>query len=231
MGFGLAAVHSADDGLLDLSATAAIAAMRSGQLRAEGYARALLDRAAVLGVVNAFISLDPDQVLAAARECDRVRRSGRPCGVMHGLPIPAKDSLDTATLPTSNGTRALRGFRPKRDAAVLAPLLAAGAFVMGKTNMEELSAGWWSNNHEFGAVRNPYDLQHSPGGSSGGSAAVVAARIAPMAVGETPSDRSVCRPACAGSPGCVRPSAAIRERACWASRSTSWINPHPWHGR
>jgi indoleacetamide hydrolase len=67
---------------------------------------------------------------------------------------------------------------------VLTPLLARGAFVMGKTNLEELSVGWTSNNSEFGAVRNPYGLQHSPGGSSGGSAAVVAARIAPLSVGE-----------------------------------------------
>ena len=92
--------------------------------------------------------------------------------------------MDTTTLPTSNGTRALKGFRPKQDAAVLTLLLAQGAIVMGKTNLEELSVGWSSNNGEFGAVRNPYALQHSPGGSSGGSAAVVAARIAPLAVGE-----------------------------------------------
>jgi indoleacetamide hydrolase len=106
------------------------------------------------------------------------------CAALHGLPIPVKDSLDTTTLPTSNGTRALKGFRPKQDAAVLTLLLAQGAIVMGKTNLEELSVGWSSNNGEFGAVRNPYALQHSPGGSSGGSAAVVAARIAPLAVGE-----------------------------------------------
>lgn len=179
-----AAPSAGDAALLDLPATAVVAGMRSGAIAAERYARALLDRAAALGALNVFISLDPDQVLAAARACDRVRRSGRRCGALHGLPIPVKDSLDTAMLPTSNGTRALKGFRPKNDAAVLVPLLAEGAIVMGKTNLEELSTGWWSNNHEFGAVRNPYALQHSPGGSSGGSAAAVAARIAPLAVGE-----------------------------------------------
>ncbi len=173
-----------DAALPDISAAAAVSAMRSGELTAERYARALLDRAERLSALNAFISLDPHQVLAAARECDRVRRSGGLCGALHGLPIPVKDSLDTAALPTTNGTSALKGFRPKHDAAVLTPLLARGAIVMGKTNLEELSVGWTSNNSEFGAVRNPYGLQHSPGGSSGGSAAVVAARIAPLSVGE-----------------------------------------------
>jgi mandelamide amidase len=75
-------------------------------------------------------------------------------------------------------------FSPQQDAAVLTPLLARGAIVMGKTNLEELSVGWSSNNGEFGAVLNPYAMQHSPGGSSGGSAVVVAARIAPVSVGE-----------------------------------------------
>jgi indoleacetamide hydrolase len=173
-----------DAALPDLSATAAVAAMRGGELSAESYARSLLDRAERLDALQAFITLDPDQVLAAARECDRTRRSGRLRGALHGLPIPVKDSVDTATLPTSNGTRALRGFRPKHDAAILTPLLAQGAIVMGKTNLEELSVGWSSNNAEFGAVRNPYAQQHSPGGSSGGSAAAVAARIAPLSVAE-----------------------------------------------
>jgi Asp-tRNA(Asn)/Glu-tRNA(Gln) amidotransferase A subunit family amidase len=179
------AVVTMDDALLpDLSASVAVTAMGDGVLTAQRYALSLLDRAERMGALNAFITLNPDQVLAAAQERDRQRASGRRCGVLHGLPIPVKDSLNTAALPTSNGTRALKGFRPQQDAVVLTPLMARGAIVMGKTNLEELSVGWSSNNHEFGAVRNPYELQHSPGGSSGGSAAAVAARIAPLSVGE-----------------------------------------------
>ena len=104
--------------------------------------------------------------------------------MLHGLPIPVKDSVNTRALPTSNGTRALREFKAKDDATVLKPLLAQGAILMGKTNLQELSYGWTSNNENFGPVRNPYDPQHVPGGSSGGSAAAVAGRMAPLAVAE-----------------------------------------------
>src|SRR6185312_7305309 len=77
-----------------------------------------------------------------------------------------------------------RNFQPKMDAAVVRPLLAQGAIVMGKTNLHELSCGWTSNNATFGPVLNPYDRTRTPGGSSGGSGAAVAARIAPLAIGE-----------------------------------------------
>ena len=123
-------------------------------------------------------------VLEAARSADRKRASGVPLGALHGLPIPVKDSINTKTLPTSNGTRALKDFRPKEDAAILKPLFAQGAILMGKTNIHELSYGHTTNNYAFGPTRNPYDTSRVPGGSSGGSAAAVAARMAPLAVAE-----------------------------------------------
>jgi indoleacetamide hydrolase len=169
---------------IDLTAVEAVAALRSGELRAEEYADALLARAERLSDLNAFITLRPDEVRRAAREADRRRASGHALGRLHGLPIAVKDSLDTRSLPTSNGTRALRGFRPKHDAGVLEPLLAEGAIIMGKTNLHELSCGWTSNNAAFGPVLNPYDRTRTPGGSSGGSGAAVAARMAPLAIGE-----------------------------------------------
>jgi Asp-tRNA(Asn)/Glu-tRNA(Gln) amidotransferase A subunit family amidase len=122
--------------------------------------------------------------LEAARAADKARAAGATLGMLHGLPIPVKDSVNTKDLPTSNGTRALRDFKAKDDAAVLKPLFAQGAILMGKTNLHELSYGWTSNNATFGPVRNPYDPEHVPGGSSGGSAAAVAARIAPLAIAE-----------------------------------------------
>jgi indoleacetamide hydrolase len=91
--------------------------------------------------------------------------------------------VNTKALPTSNGTRALRTFRPRQNAAILELLLAQGAVVMGKTNLHEWSMGWTSDN-AFGAVHNPYDSTRVPGGSSGGSAAAVAARMAPLAIAE-----------------------------------------------
>lgn len=168
----------------DLSATDAINAMKNGDIKAEDYARALLDRATRFESLNAFRVLQRDTVLEAARAADKTRAAGGRLGRLHGLPIPVKDSVNTDAYPTSNGTAALRDFRPKANASVLKPLLAAGAVVMGKTNLHELSLGWTSNNATFGAVHNPYDPARIPGGSSGGSAAAVAARMAPLAIAE-----------------------------------------------
>ncbi len=171
-------------GLTDLTAVAAVTAMRNGDLKAEDYARALLDRAQHLESLNAFRTLDKEMLLEAARAADKVRASGDALGTLHGLPIPVKDSINSKALPTSNGTRALRDFRPRDDAGVLKSLLAQGGILMGKTNIHELSYGWTSNNELFGPVHNPYDSTRVAGGSSGGSGAAVAARMAPLAVAE-----------------------------------------------
>jgi Asp-tRNA(Asn)/Glu-tRNA(Gln) amidotransferase A subunit family amidase len=169
---------------LDLSAVDAVDAMRTGALTAERYAGALLERCARLKALNAFITLEPSLVLEQAREADRRRASGAPLGPLHGLPIPVKDSLNTAQYATSGGTPALRGFRPPADAPLVATLRSAGAIVLGKTNLHELSYGWTSNNLAFGAVHNPYDPTRIPGGSSGGTAAAIAAHMAPLGVAE-----------------------------------------------
>jgi Asp-tRNA(Asn)/Glu-tRNA(Gln) amidotransferase A subunit family amidase len=170
--------------LTELSASDAVDAMRNGELKAEHYAKALLNRAKSLQGLNAFRTLKPDNVLEQARSADTLRARGSKLGLLHGLPIPVKDSVNTRALATSNGTRALRDFMPGQDAAVVQRLLQQGAIVMGKTNLQELSYGWTSSNDTFGAVRSPYNQGHIPGGSSGGSAAAVAARIAPLAVAE-----------------------------------------------
>jgi indoleacetamide hydrolase len=170
--------------MIELSATAAVEAMRSGAMKAENYALALLDRAEELDSLNAFRILNREMVLEAARAADKARASGAKLGILHGLPIPVKDSVNTKALPTSQGTRSLRDFQPNNDAALLERLFAQGAILMGKTNLHELSYGWTSNNGHFGPVRNPYHRDRIPGGSSGGSGAAVAARIAPLAIGE-----------------------------------------------
>lgn len=171
------------DPLTELTASAAVEALRSGAMSAETYASALLVEAEAADDLNAFISIDPEAVIAAARRADRARAGGGPLGALHGLPIAVKDSFDTADLPTTNGTAALRIVRPATDAAVVARAVDAGAMVFGKTNLTELSFGWTSNNGTFGAVRNPYDHDRVPGGSSGGSAAVVSARVVPLSLG------------------------------------------------
>jgi mandelamide amidase len=175
---------SDSESLLELTATGAVRAMTEGDVTAEAYATALLARAESRKDLNAFITLDPARVLESARAADRLRASDAALGPLHGLPIPIKDSVNTRDLPTTGGTPALRNFRPKEDAPVVRSLLGAGAILMGKTNLHELSWGWTSNNLAFGAVRNPYDPSRIPGGSSGGTAAAVAARMAPLGVAE-----------------------------------------------
>lgn len=170
--------------LSSLGAVAAAGAMRRGEITAEGYATALLARCSASAALNAFISIQPDAVLEAARAADRARATGAILGAMHGIPIPLKDSINSADLPTTSGTAALRNFRPAANAPVLQALLSAGAILLGKTNLHELGLGVTSNNTAFGPCRNPYDPSRSPGGSSGGSAIAVSTRMTPLAVGE-----------------------------------------------
>ncbi len=170
--------------LTELTAVEAVAAMQKGEIRAETYAQALLQRAQALGHLNAFRSMDRDRVLETANAADKKRQSGAALGALHGLPMPVKDSLNTKDLPTTNGTRALRSFQPKDDAPILECLFRQGAILMGKTNLHEISFGWTSNNLAFGPVKNPYDANRISGGSSGGSATAVAGRMAPLAVAE-----------------------------------------------
>jgi len=170
--------------LLELSAVQAVRSMAAGEMSAERYAQALLARCAEQKVLNAFITLEPDRVLEDARAADRRRAAGAALGALHGLPIPVKDSLNTRDYPTTAGTPALRRFRPQQNAPLVEALVNAGAIVLGKTNLHELSYGWTSNNLAFGAVRNPYDPARIPGGSSGGTAAAVASRMAPLGVAE-----------------------------------------------
>jgi indoleacetamide hydrolase len=171
-------------GLLDLPGAVATALMRRGEFTAEEYAAALLARCEAGRHLNAFISLVPDQVREAARAADRRRAGGRWLGPLHGLPLPIKDSINTEDYPTTSGTPALRAFRPKEDAPVVRALREAGAIVLGKTNLSELSLGWSSTNVTFGPVKNPYDPARIPGGSSGGTAVAVAAGLAPLGVAE-----------------------------------------------
>jgi mandelamide amidase len=173
-----------DTDLCNLSAVEAVAHMSRGALTSERYAQALLARCQSAHALNAFITLEPARVLEAARARDHERLAGAKPGPLFGLPIPVKDSVNTRDYPTTGGTPALRHFRPREDAPVVAALRGAGALILGKTNLHELSYGWTSNNQAFGAVRNPYDQSRIPGGSSGGTAAAVAARLAPLGIAE-----------------------------------------------
>jgi mandelamide amidase len=158
--------------------------MRQGDITSEAYSNALLGRCEALQVLNSFISSDKNQVLEMARAADELRSAGLSLGLLHGLPIAVKDSINTKDLPTTAGTPALIDFRPKEDAPVADILFRQGAILMGKTNLHELSYGWTSNNGAFGPVRNPYDTSRIAGGSTGGTAAAVAARIVSSGLAE-----------------------------------------------
>lgn len=168
-----------------LTASQAVAAIAAGQLSAAAYVTTLLTRARELADLNTLISLNADAALVAAQEIDAARAAGRPLPPLAGLPIVVKDNINTRDLPTSAGTPALQHFRPNANAATLQLLLDAGAIIIGKANMHELAFGMTSTNFSAfaGAVKNPYNPAFIPGGSSGGTAAAIAARIVPAGLG------------------------------------------------
>jgi len=169
--------------LYDLTATQALSGLKNGQFSALDYAGELLKRANDHADLNAFSYLDEDLILADAKASDDIRRSSERAGILCGLPIAIKDNINVAHQPTSAGTPGLRNHRPTGDAPVVAALRNAGAIPFGRTNMHELAYGLTSNNAYFGPVRNPFNREMIVGGSSGGSAAAVAARIVPVAMG------------------------------------------------
>jgi mandelamide amidase len=168
--------------LVELTATEAVLLLRSGDLSAERYAQALIEQCRKHRALNAFVWQDEQRVLEAAQAADKSRAAGR-SEPLQGLPILLKANIGTANAPTSAGTPALKNYRPKVDAPVAAKLLSAGAIMLGKTNMHELAYGVTSNNGAFGAVHNPYNPAMIPGGSSGGNAAAIAARMCAAGIG------------------------------------------------
>jgi aspartyl-tRNA(Asn)/glutamyl-tRNA(Gln) amidotransferase subunit A len=130
-----------------------------------------------------FITVTAHQAMEQARLADAELAAGKDRGPLQGIPIAVKDLFLTAGVRTTGGSRIYEDFVPDRDAAVVERLQAAGAVMLGKLNMHEMAYGITSANPHFGPVRNPWNPQHSPGGSSGGSGAAVAARIAFLAMG------------------------------------------------
>ena len=144
--------------------------------------------------LNAFITVRAEQARADAKKADEEIAAGRYRGPLHGVPISIKDLFETAGVRTTGGSKILAEWIPSTDSAIVERLLAAGAIIIGKTNLDEFGHGGTSTLSHFGPVHNPWNIERIAGGSSGGSAAAVAAGVGPLSYG-TETGSSVRRPA------------------------------------
>ena len=186
--------------LTDLTLSETLNGLRSGQFSSQELTRAFLERIARLDErLHAFLTLAADQALRQARLADNAWQTWRsdpsePHKPLLGIPLAVKDVLCVADLPCTCGSRILENFIPAYHASAVQRLLQAGAVILGKTNCDEFAMGSSTENSAYGPTHNPWDLERVPGGSSGGSAAAVAACLTPLALG-TDTGGSVRQPA------------------------------------
>jgi len=171
--------------LCSLDATVLAGLLQSGAVSAENVMSAFLERIHQFNPrVNAICTLiDEDQAMAMARDADKRRSSGQPLGPLHGVPMACKDLVAVKGMRTTFGSRAMANNVPDYDHLVAERLRSAGALIIGKTNIPEFGAGSHTFNELFGTTNNPYSLDRTAGGSSGGAAAALAARMLPLADG------------------------------------------------
>ncbi|MBE9045285.1 amidase [Pleurocapsales cyanobacterium LEGE 10410] len=142
------------------------------------------------GKINAIATLDTEKARTRAEEADEALAKGENWGALHGVPITLKDTFKTAGLLTTAGYKPLKNYIPSQDATVVARLRRSGVIVLGKTNLAEMASDFQSTNELFGRVNNPWNLDYTPGGSSGGSAAAIAAGFSALDLGNDASGSS-----------------------------------------
>jgi len=183
-----------DINLATATAAEVLSALENRDISSIELTQAYLSRVDALnGQLNAVITVDHEGALAAAKDADDARHRGEG-GVLNGVPLLHKDIFCTAGLRTTCASRMLENFTPPYDATVVSKLKAAGAITLGKTNMDEFAMGSSNETSYFGPAHNPWDFSCVPGGSSGGSAAAIAAGLAPLSTG-TDTGGSIRQPA------------------------------------
>jgi amidase len=172
------------DDLTTLTATQAAEAVRTRQIKSIDLVNNLLERIGKENpALNAVVTLDPQGARQQAKAADEAVQTGQPTGPLHGVPITIKDSFETAGVRTTSGFPPFANHIPSEDAPPVRRLREAGAIILGKTNLPTLASGIQTNNPVFGRTNNPWDLSRTPGGSSGGPAAAISARLSYLELG------------------------------------------------